>query len=283
MFVGRLRFGELAGGKVDVEMPLARSVDAVSPVEPCVEPLRRVGRCHLHRQHVDELIEEGASVRLRIEIAALPTPIGPGAGEPLEDLFRRMFAGAAFLFRKRRQRRLVGGRAPQPRGNGLFLDLLQPGGHPRLAEVFLGQYVGGDLRPEAWHLDIRGLEHHRAVGIADLAFRQSECDVRVRGLFFFRVSPLNPHRSPLVVGAAARADRRRVTRGATLASRPRLRLAPTLPSTPLPTAGFCGTAAFGRSRQQRAVLRRRCGKRSGYADPFRRALGGTSNHSRRTF
>src|SRR5262249_49133283 len=81
------------------------------------------------------------------------------------------------------------------------------------------------------------------------------------------------------------ADRRHVTRGATLASRPRLRLARTLFLTPPPRAeGLAGgTAALGRSRQQRAALRRRCGKRSGYADPFRRAPGGTSNHSRRTF
>ena len=204
MFVGRLRFGELASGKVDVEVPLARPVDAVSPIEPSIEPLRRVRRCHLLREHVDKLVEEGVRVRLRIEIAALPTPVGPGAGEPLEDLFRGMFADAALLFRKLRQSRFVGSRAPQPRGNGLLLDLLQPRGDPCLAEVFLGQHVGGDLRPEAWHFDVVGVEHHRAVRIANLAFRQPERDVRVRGLSFLRVSPLNPHRSPLIVGAAAR-------------------------------------------------------------------------------
>src|SRR5262249_1122323 len=113
MLVGGFRFHELAGGEVDVEMPLARSVDAVGPVEPGVEPLRGVRRGHLLREHMDELVEEGARVRLRIEIAALPAPVGPGAGEPLEDLFGGMFAGGALLLRKRRQRRLVGGRAPQ--------------------------------------------------------------------------------------------------------------------------------------------------------------------------
>ena len=179
MLVGRLRLDQLAGLEVDVEVALARAVDAVGPMQAGVEPLRRVRRRHLHRQHVDELVEERARVGLAVEIAALPAPIGPGAGEPLEHLLGRLLADAALLLGQRLQSVFVGGRAPQPGRNGLFLDLLQPRRHPRLAEIFLRQHVGGDLRPEARHLHIVGMEHHRAVGIANLARGQAEFDVRV--------------------------------------------------------------------------------------------------------
>ena len=40
--------------------------------------------------------------------------------------------------------------------------------------------------------------------------------------------------------------------------------------------------AVSRKRHDRAALRRRCSGGAVYADPFRRAPGGTSNHSRRT-
>ena len=45
-------------------------------------------------------------------------------------------------------------------GNGLFLDLLEPRGHAGLAEVFLRQHVGGDLRPVLGNFDVVGVEHH---------------------------------------------------------------------------------------------------------------------------
>ena len=198
MLVGRLRLDQLAGLEVDVEMALARAVDAVGPMQPGVEPLRRVRCRHLHRQHVDVLVEERAGVLFRIEIAALPAPIGPGAGEPLEHLLRRLLADAALLLRQRRQRRLVGNRAPQPGGNGLFLDLLEPRGHAGLAEVLLRQHVGGDLRPVLGNFDVVGVEHHRAVGIADLARGEPERDVRVGGLSCLGVTPLDPHSLPLL-------------------------------------------------------------------------------------
>ena len=100
MLVGRLRLGELARLEVDVKMPLARAIDAVGPVQAGVEPLRRVRRRHLHGKHVDELVEEGARIRFRIEIAAFPSPIGPGAGKPLENLLCGMLTRAALLLRQ---------------------------------------------------------------------------------------------------------------------------------------------------------------------------------------
>src|SRR3954471_23356117 len=97
MLVGRFRLGELAGGKVDVEVSLARAVDAVGPEQAGIEPLRRVRRRHLPGEHGDDFIAEGAGIRFRIEIAALPPPVGPGAGEALKDLLSGMLAGAALL------------------------------------------------------------------------------------------------------------------------------------------------------------------------------------------
>ncbi len=184
---------ELAGLEVDVVVALARAVDAIGPVQAGVEPLRRVRRAHLHRQHVAVLVEEGLSVVLAVEIAALPAPVGPGAGQTIEHLLGRNLADDALLLGQFGERRLVGDRAPQPGRNGLFLDLLQARGHAGLAEILLRQHVGRHLRPELRNLDVLGLEHHRAVRIADLARGQAERDVRVGRLAVLGVAPFDPH------------------------------------------------------------------------------------------
>src|SRR5437588_12423581 len=101
-------------------MALARPVDAVSPVQAGVEPLRRIRRRHLHGQHEHELVEERARIRFGIEVTALPAPISPGPREALEHLFARMLAYAALLFRERGECLFVRGRAPEPGGNALF-------------------------------------------------------------------------------------------------------------------------------------------------------------------
>ena len=67
-------------------MALAGAVDAVGPVQAGVEPLRRVRRGDLRGEHVAQFVEEGGGVLVRVEISALPAPIGPRAGEPVEDL-----------------------------------------------------------------------------------------------------------------------------------------------------------------------------------------------------
>ena len=99
----------------------------------------------------------------------------------------------ALLLGQRGERVLVGDRAPQERGDGILLDLLQARRDAGLAEILLRQDVGGDLRPEFRHLDVVGLEHHRAVRIADLAGGQAERDVRVGRLAVLGVAPFNPH------------------------------------------------------------------------------------------
>ena len=132
---------------VDVPMALARPVDAVGPVQAGVEPLRRVRRGHLRRQHEAVLVVEGAGVGLAVEVAALPAPVGPGAGHAMEDLSRAGLAAEALLGRQRRERVFVGHRAPQPLGHVGLGDLLQAPRDAGAAEVLLRQHVGRDLRP----------------------------------------------------------------------------------------------------------------------------------------
>ena len=149
MLVGGSRLHELAGFEIDVEVALARAVDAIGPMQAGVEPLRRVRRHHLHRQHVAVLVEEGLRVGFRGKVAALKSPIGPGAGEPVENLLGRLLADVAFLLRQLLEGCFVGDAAPQPGGDCLFLDLLQARGHAGFAEIFLRQHVGRDLRPSS--------------------------------------------------------------------------------------------------------------------------------------
>ena len=197
MLVGGLRLGELAGLEVDVEMALARAVDAVGPVQPGVEPLRRVRRRHLHRQHVDELVEEGAGVLLGVEIAALPAPIGPGAGEPLEHLLRRLLADAALLLGQRRSAASSGTERHSQDGTVSSSTFFSRAGTPALRKYFCASTSAATCDQDVGHLDVVGAEHHRAVGIADLARGQPERDVRVGGLSCLGVSPLDPHPLPL--------------------------------------------------------------------------------------
>ena len=168
--VGRGSPGQRPGLVVDIVVALAGAVDAVGPVQARVEPLRRVRRRHLARQHEAHLVEIGAGVGLAVEIAALPAPVGPGAGEAVEDL---PGVGLAAGLRIRL------GRAPgQPVGDILFRDGFEIGfvRHAGLAEVFLGQDVDGDLGPVFRRLHPVVAEHDGAVRIADLARRLPEGD-----------------------------------------------------------------------------------------------------------
>ena len=179
MLVGRLRFGQLAGERIDVVVALARAVDAIGPVQAGVEPLRRIGRADLRGEHVAQLVEEGLGIVFRIEVAAFPAPVGPGAGQTVEHLLGGMLADITFLLRQSAQRLLVGDRAPQEGGDRIFFDLLQPCRYAGFTEIFLRQHVGGDLRPEIGDFDIVELEHHRAVRVADLARDMTEGHVLV--------------------------------------------------------------------------------------------------------
>ena len=193
MLVGGLRLGQLAGLEVDVVVALARAVDAVGPVQAGVEPLRRVRRAHLRGQHVAVLVEEGLGVGLAVEIAALPAPVGPGAGQAVEHLLGRHLADNAFLLGQFGERGFVTDRAPQPGRHGLFLGLLQARGHAGLAEILLRQHVRRHLRPGFRHLHVFGAKHHRAIRVADFARGQAERDVRVGRLAVLGEAPFNFH------------------------------------------------------------------------------------------
>ena len=193
MLVGRLRPGQLARLEVDVIVTLAGTVDAIGPMKAGVEPLRRIGRGHLARQHEAHFVEERARVFFGVEIAALPAPIGPGAGEPVEHLLGGGLRTGALALGQRFERRLVGDRAPQERRHGVLLDALQPRRDPRLAEILLGEHVGRHLAPAGGDLDVVEREDDRAVGVADLASGRMKFDQRVGRNISLGVSPLDPH------------------------------------------------------------------------------------------
>ena len=179
MLVGRLRLGQLAGERVDIEVALARAIDAIGPVQAGVEPLRRIRRDALGGQHIGELVAEGAGVILAIEVAALPAPIGPGAGKTVEDLAGVDLGAVALGLGQLGQLGLVGDGAPQEGGDVVLLDLLQPCRHAGLAEILLRQDVGGNLAELRRHIDIVQAEHHRAIRILDLRKRLAEFDLRI--------------------------------------------------------------------------------------------------------
>ncbi len=198
MLVGRLRLGQLAGLEIDVVVALAGAVDAIGPVQAGVEPLRRVRRHHLAGEHEAQLVEEGLGIGLLVEVAALPAPVGPGAGEAVEDLLRGGLADPALLLGQLLQRLVVGRRAPQPRRNGILLDALQPRRHAGLAEILLREDVGGHLAPGIRNLDALQAEDDRAVGIANLRGRRAEGDALIGRLSGLGVTPVDAHRQILV-------------------------------------------------------------------------------------
>ena len=201
MLVSRLRLDEFSRLEVDVIMALARPIDAIGPMEAGVEPLRRIGRGHLAREHEAHLVVIGARVLFAVEIAAPPAPIGPGAGEAVEHLLRRSLRAHALFLRQRAQRRLVGDRAPQERGNALLLDALHARRDAGFAEIFLRQHVGRDLAPGGGNLDALKRKHHRAVGIADLALGSREGNEVIRADARLGVMPFDAHRFDPIVAA----------------------------------------------------------------------------------
>ncbi len=178
---------------IDEEVALRRAVDAVGPVKAGVEPLRRVRRRLLRRQHEAQLVAEGAGVVLGIEVAALPAPVRPGAGQPVEHLLGAALAAASLRLGQRRERLLVGGAAPQPGRHAVFADGDEARRHAGLAEVLLRQHIARDLRPRRRDLDVLLTEHHRAVRIADLAARDAELYAGIRRTVGMGEQPRNAH------------------------------------------------------------------------------------------
>ena len=169
MFIGGFGPGQLAGLVVDVMMALRRAVDPIGPVQPRIEPLRRIRRRHLPRQHVAHFVVIRLGVAFGIEIPALPGPIGPGARKPVEYLLCADFAAEPGLRRKTVQSCFIGNAAPQPCRDIGFLDPFQMRRHAGLAEIFLRQHIAGDLTPAGWDFDSILPEYGGSVRITDFA------------------------------------------------------------------------------------------------------------------
>ena len=169
VLIGAGSLYRLTGFGIDVIVALCGAVDAIGPVKARIEPLRRVRRGDLRGQHEAHFVIEGLGVFLAVEIAALPPPIGPGAGEPVENLPCILFRAETLFLRQRRQRVLIGHMPPQPGGDSLFLDRLQLRGDARLAEIFLGENVARNLAPLRRDLKAVQAEHGGTIRIADFA------------------------------------------------------------------------------------------------------------------
>ncbi len=148
--VGRLH--HLAGLRIDVVVALRRTGESVRIMQSRVEPLGGIGRGHLVRQHVTELVVERGAVFDGLEIAVGLAPMGPAAGQPSEHL-AGVTLPAQHRFAVRSRDRIAG---------------LVPLRHPGLAEILLSQNVDGQLRPGFRNVDLVQLEYGRSIGIANL-------------------------------------------------------------------------------------------------------------------
>ena len=169
VFISRFGFGQLAGFIIDVIVPLGRAVDAIGPVYAGVEPLRRIGRGHLVGQHVAHFIVEAPGILLAGKIAALPAPIGPGAGQPVEHLLDAGLMDITLILRQFFQRLLVLGMAPQEFRDAFLFDRFQRRRDARLAEIFLGHDVDRHLAPLLRRFNVTHIENDLAVRVADQA------------------------------------------------------------------------------------------------------------------
>ena len=198
MLVGASERVSFAGPVIDIVVALRRPVDAVGPVEPGVEPLRRVRRAHLPRQHV-AISSESAGILLGVEIAAFPAPIGPGAGEPVEHLAGiGLAAGSLLVLGKRSKRLSIGLPAPQPCRHIFLSTGLSRAGTPALRKYFWARMSQATWLHSAG-TSIPSAEDDRAVGVADLAERGAKLDARIGRLAGFREATCDPHGLPFPV------------------------------------------------------------------------------------
>src|SRR5512134_2181615 len=107
-------------------------------MKTCIEPLRRIRRCHLMGQHVTRFIVKRLGIFRRLEISIGPSPMGPTPGHALEDL-----TGVSLPT----QHRL----AVRSTDRLTILVALQNSG---LSKILLSQYVDGELRPCFRNVDI---------------------------------------------------------------------------------------------------------------------------------
>ena len=149
------------------------------------------------------LVVERARIFLAFEIASLPAPVGPGAGEPMNDLPCGGFPAEAILLCNGFERFLIGGRPLQPGRNAALLDAHENFGNPGAAQVLLCEDVRSNLAPVSGNLNLGCLENDRAIGISDLAGGTAKFDPVEGELSGFGEAPLDVHGSPRLVGPVA--------------------------------------------------------------------------------
>ncbi len=149
-----------------------------------IEPLGRIWRCHLMRQHVAHFIVERLSIVRRLEIPIRLAPMGPASSHAFEDL-----TGIS-LTTQHRLAIWTDGRLP-------ILIALRNSGLPK---VLLGQYINGQLRPCLRNVDIFELEDSGSVGIANLRRTLHKRDPLVGILPATGKSSINFHGRPPAEG-----------------------------------------------------------------------------------
>ena len=162
-------------------------------METRIEPLWRVRRDHLAGEHIALLVEEGLSVFLGLEIAALPAPIGPATGKAIKHLLGAHLRAETLVLGQFRQLGLIGNRAPQEGRNIVFLNLLQMLRNASFTEIFLRQNVSGYLAEGFRHIDVFETKHDRAVRIANFARGRLKSYPGIGRNAGFREKTLNPH------------------------------------------------------------------------------------------
>ena len=137
-FLAELRVG------IDAKMAALRPLNAVGPVETGVEPLRRVGCGHLMRQQIDHFVIENARL-LGVKRVGLDAPVCPASGDSVENLARVGLASKTRVLVHGGEDRRVRYRFLQPFGDVRFGHAHRGRRHVCLAEILLGQNVGGHL------------------------------------------------------------------------------------------------------------------------------------------
>ncbi len=181
-FVGGGRFLYPVSLRIEEIMALRRPVDAVGPVQPGVEPLRRVGRRHLAGQHVAHLVVVVPGVFLGIEVFVFPTPIGPAPGHAVEHLAGIGLPSIPVGFGQRVQSLLVRDRGAEPFRHIGLVFLFQTRRNTRLAKIFLRHDIHRNLRPELRNHHPAELGNDRAVRIGNAGNPLDEPDPTIRFL-----------------------------------------------------------------------------------------------------
>ncbi len=146
------RFHDFACLGIDVEMTLSRTGQAIGVVEARIEPLRRIRRGHLVRQHVAHFVVKRRAVLDGLEVAVGFAPMRPAAGEALEYL-----SGVALSSQNR-----------FPVGSQERIARLVPLRNARFAKILLSQDIDSELRPGFRDVDLVQLEDGRSIRVAYL-------------------------------------------------------------------------------------------------------------------